>query len=234
MMMFGKRAYLLISLWLVLLGVAGCGSSSSDKTPSGDTLVVRSFPKGQKTYVVPKGLAQGPGGVMYLTSEDYYVGKTPLQVKLDPGEYKVVVQLEDPFDFRNDGEESQVRTLGEVVGQNAAGEDVYGVIPTAKVYAVDKQPGRPVIVTALFWPVDQSLNAFVDTLPQDTLFEVKDTQRVEAAFKEHMVPPEDREFLLLMLRQTGKAIWHAPDAKDHLYIYFATPDQLVVESSQAE
>lgn len=191
-------------------------------TPDPGTLVVRSFPPGAETYVVPKKAAEGMMGTAMLTSDEHFVGYTPVETELGPGEYCVTVKHE-PARFRPDGEDDIIFQL-----TNVEDQENLGVIPIAKVYTITKSADHQAIVTALLWPEEQSLAEFVETLPDDELFTISE-EDFEAMLQTHKVPKEDWEHLLTMLRRTGKAAWHGEDLSDYLFIYFGEPRQLSVK-----
>ncbi len=191
-------------------------------TPDPDTLVVRSFPPGAETYVVPKKVAEGMLSTVALTSDEYFVGYTPVETELEPGEYRVTIKHE-PAHFRRDGEDDIIFQL-----VNVEDQENLGVTPIAKVYAITKSADHQAIVTALLWPEGQSLAEFVETLPDDELFTISE-EDFEAMLQTHKVPKEDWEHLLTMLRRTGKAAWHGEDPSDYLFIYFGEPRQLSVK-----
>jgi WD40 repeat protein len=189
------------------------GSSSSD------TLVIRSFPAGLDAYVVPKSVAESIVGTVKMTAEEYFVGRTPVEIDLEPGEYRVAVKLEESFEFRYDGDVNIIFVLTD------SGE----MAPTAKIYALDKPPDKQAYITALFWPKDMPLEEYVASLPDEELFNISDQQFFETQFQEHAIPPEDWPYLLLMLRRTGKLVWYSPDSSEYLLIYFAEPITVIVE-----
>ena len=71
-------------------GIAVTEQATSDP----GTLVVRSFPPGAETYVVPKKVAEGMLGTVALASDEYFVGYTPVETELDPGEHHVTIKHE--------------------------------------------------------------------------------------------------------------------------------------------
>ena len=180
-----------------------------------ETLVVRSYPSGLKTYVVPKSkLSGGDLDTIYLTAKEYLVGQTPVEVKLEPGEYRVTItNFDAPIDFREDGEVSKIFVL-DLDGNNVASMKLGG-----KTYAVTKRAGRQAFVSALFWPKDQPLGDFVKGLPADEMFPAAE-QSFEPIFQNYQVPTKDRGYLLSMLRRTGKAVWYGTGPSQHLFIYF--------------
>jgi WD40 repeat protein len=176
-------------------------------------LFVLSVPVNQKVFVVPKAVVEGFMGEVKLTSSDYFVGNTPLEVDLQPGDYYVTVQLIEPFDFRQDTETARLDVLMP-----------QGLVPSAKVYTLEKRADHAAIVTALFWPSGQTLAEFVDTLPDQERFDLINEQSFETVFDELGIPPEDWGPLKTMLRRTGKANWFSLDGTGHAYVYFAEPD----------
>ncbi len=160
-----------------------------------------------------------------MTHPDYLVGTTPLEIELEPDDYWVTVsKMDDPIDFRADGETNTiVRAYVSEQGQ------ITGTITAAKSYLITIMPGHQTIVTALFWPKDQTLADFVATLPEETLFPVIDTQFLAETFAVHGIPTEAQPLLQSMLSRTGKLAWYSPDGTQHLYIYFSEPDQVLVD-----
>src|SRR5690606_36078015 len=129
-----------------------------------------------------------------------------------------------PFEFWEDGETN----IMFVLGLDEDDQTVSTLTPAGKSYTVTKDAGLQTIVTALFWPKDQSLEDFVATLPDEHLFEIGDEAFYQGKFQDHQIPPEDWPALLLMLRRTGKLIWYSPDASEHLFIYFVGPGRVIV------
>ncbi len=188
-----------------------------------DVLVIRSYPPGLKTYVVPKSMLTG-GDLdnFYLTSKDYWVGYTPVETKLEPGEYRVTItNFDTPINFREDGEVSKTFSL------ELDGNKVTGMKPAGKTYAVTKRAGHTALLTALFWDKEQSLEEFVKTLPGDETFKISQ-QDFEKILQQHKVPSKDWTSLLSMLRRTGKAVWYDADPAHYLIVYFIEPDQVTV------
>jgi len=192
------HAVQLVVMSIALL-IAGLGLLSHDRssaaqetTPTpvtnGDTLLIRSFPAGLPVFVVPADLANGAMGDIYVTSPNYLRGNTPLEIPVEPGEYRVTItHYDQPADFREDGEVSIMYVLG--IGDD--GQTVSAVTPGGKSYAVTKNAGQPAIVTALFWPKDQSLRDFVASLPQEELFDIGDEQFYVRKFQDNGIPHED-------------------------------------------
>jgi hypothetical protein len=192
--------------------------SDKKKTSIGDTVIVRTFPSGLKTYVVPEKYKEGPFGISNLESEDYFVGHTPLEVELEPGEYWVNIVYKR-MDFREDGEDEKTFSMT---------NDDKNWLPRAKAYKISKRTGHQPIVTALFWHKKQSLKEFVKTLPDKELFKLVDVKFFQDTFKEHRIPSKDWKYLLLMLRRTGKAVWYGDDPTDYVFVYYTEQDRLAV------
>ena len=190
---------------------------------SPDVLVIRSYPLGLKAYVVPKSrLTGGDLDTIYLTSKEYLVGYTPVETKLEPGEYRVTItNFDTPIDFREDGEVSKTFSV------KLDGNKITAMEPAGKTYTVTKRAGRTALLTALFWDKEQSLEDFVKTLPNDEPFKVSQ-QDFEELFQKHGVPQKDWAVLLSMLRRVGKAIWYDTDPAHYLIVYFIEPDQVTV------
>jgi WD40 repeat protein len=183
---------------------------------SNETLVIRSFPVGLKAYVVPKNVAEGMLGTVELTAEEYFVGRTPVELDLEPGEYRVTVELDESINFRQDGEVSVLYVL----------TDVGEMAPIAKIYALDKLPDKQAYITALFWPEEMPLAEFVTSLPKEQLFPLVDEAFFVESFADYGIPSQDSPFLLAMLSQTGKAIWYSSDSSRHVFVYFTAPDSI--------
>jgi WD40 repeat protein len=186
---------------------------------SSETLVIRSFPVGLNAYVVPKDVAEGMLGTVKMTAEEYFVGRTPVELDLEPGEYRVTVELDESFKFRRDGEVNILYVLTD------AGE----MAPIAKIYALDKRPDQQAYITALFWPEEMSLAEFVSSLPEEQLFPVVDEAGFLERFADYGIPSQDWPLLLAMLSQTGKVIWYSPDSSQYVFIYFTSPDTIVFQ-----
>jgi len=237
---FKSRRIVLVSLAVLALLVCGCtsalkmgdgraqGSSSmaepdeertTHSTLDPDTLLVYSFPTNVEVFVTPKEKLTGSGiDVIYLTSKDYLAGRTPLEIELEPGEYRVTVNNpDDPIDFRPDNEASVIQTLTE-----------NGLEWTGKSYAVTKRAEHAAIVSAPFWPAGQSLEEFVASLPDEILFDIPDAAEFERILRDHDVPEGDWESLAAMLQRTGKAVWHGQDRADDVVVYLAELDSLAV------
>lgn len=224
-----------IALSAALMALLTLRSSvaAQDATPppalDGDTLLVRSFPAGLPVYVVPADLANGAMGDIYVTSPDYLRGNTPLEIPLDPGDYRVTITNYDhPFEFWEDGETN----IMFVLGLDEDGQTMSSVTPAGKSYSVTKDAGKQTIVTSLFWPKDQSLEDFVASIPDQPLFEISYEEFFQTKFQDHRIPPEDWPLLLSMLGRTGKLVWYSPDASDHLFIYFTGPDEIIITPDQ--
>ena len=192
-------------------------------TSSPDVLIIHSYPPGLKAYVVPKSrLTGGDLDSIYLTSKDYWVGYTPVETKLEPGEYRVTItNFDTPIDFREDGEVSKTFSL------KLDGNKITAMEPAGKTYAVTKRAGHTALLTAIFWDKGQSLEEFVKTLPGDEPFKVSQ-QDFEKILQQHKVPPKDWTSLLSMFRRTGKAVWYDADPAHYLLVYFVEPDQITV------
>jgi WD40 repeat protein/uncharacterized protein YraI len=210
---------------------ANTPSSSVTPSPGGDdTLLVRSFPPGLEVYVVPADKAVGSFGESYTTHPDYLAGNTPLEIALDPGDYWVTVsKMDDPIDFRADGEDNTVFAID----LDAQGQ-VTGTETVGKSYLITKKVGHQAIVTALFWPKDQALVDFVASLPEENVLSFTDEGGIwenflTEIFQTHNIPPDDQPYLVQMLSKTGKAVWYSPDSSQHLYVYFNEPTQVVVD-----
>jgi hypothetical protein len=180
-----------------------------------DTLLICSYPPGLKAYVMPKSdLPGGPEDTAILTAQEHFVGTTPSEVKLEPGNYMVTIaDLDHPMDFREDGEDNQL-VVEASDGQGGQTSKLAG-----KEYNITKRAGRQALVTALFWPQNQSLEDFVRALPDVVEFPVyKET--FEADFQKYSVPAADWPLLLSVIQRTGKAVWHGADRSQYLYLYF--------------
>lgn len=182
-----------------------------------DSIYVTSFPSGMKTYIVPKDIAEGNFGDITLTSKEYFVGKTPISTKLDPGEYRVNV-VGEPLSFREDGENSKLFMLKN-----------NNMIPFSKIYNIKKKSGEAYLLTALFWMKKQSLSEFIKLLPHKKLFEITDLDFFHRVFREHKIPSNNWQSLLFMLSRTGKAVWHGKNPKHYLYVYYRGPKTLIVD-----
>ncbi|MFL7791850.1 MAG: hypothetical protein AB8I69_06900 [Anaerolineae bacterium] len=185
-------------------------------TPTADTLIVRSFPSGREVYVVPEEAAQRAGPVD-LTAEDYFVGRTPIEVSVEPGTYYVIVEHEPATHLIDDGIDDTIFTMHE-------GEEGNWLL-TGKIYEITKRTGYQAIVTALIWPERQSTEEFIATLPDEELFEVT-LESLEPVLRKHHIPTRDWDLVLSMLRKTGKAIWQGENPADYLIIYFVEPDRM--------
>jgi hypothetical protein len=188
---------------------------------SSDTLLIRSFPIGLNAYVVPKDVAEGMLGTVKMTAEEYFVGQTPVEVDLEPGEYRVTVELDESFKFRQDSEVSILYVLA------GAGE----MAPIAKIYALDKRSDEKAYITALFWPEEMALAEYVTSLPEEQLFPLNDETFFRESFAAYGIPDQDWPFLLAMLSQTGKAVWYSPDSAQRVLLYFTAPGNIVAEPS---
>ena len=180
--------------------------------------------------MVPADEAIGSSGVSSTTHPDYLVGNTPLEIELEPDEYWVtVLKMDDPIDFRADGEDDTVfRVYLDAQGQ------MTGAVTAGKSYLITKTVGRQVMVTALFWPKDQPLTDFVASLPEENVLGFTDEGSVwekllTDILQTHSIPPEDQPYLVQMLNKTGKLVWYSPDSSRHLYVYFNEPTQVVVD-----
>ena len=181
-----------IALSAALMALLTLRSSvaAQDATPppalDGDTLLVRSFPAGLPVYVVPADLANGAMGDIYVTSPDYLRGNTPLEIPLEPGDYRVTITNYDhPFEFWEDGETN----IMFVLGLDEDGQTMSSVTPAGKSYSVTKDAGKQTIVTSLFWPKDQSLEDFVASIPDQPLFEISYEEFFQTKFQDHRIPP---------------------------------------------
>ena len=197
--------------------------ASPTQAASPDTLVVRSYPPGLKVYVVPQSrLTGGDLDTIYLTSKDYFVGYTPVETKLESGEYRVTItNFDTPIDFREDGEVNKIFSL------DLEGDKIAAMKPAGKTYAITKRAGHTALVTALFWAKGQSLEEFAQALPGDEVFKAAEAD-FEKLFQKHGVPQKDWAILLSMLRRAGKAVWYDTDPAHYLIVYFIEPDQVTV------
>ncbi len=160
-------------------------------------------------FVVPKRELMGNGmDVVTVARKEYRVGITPLDVNLAPGEYAVTVKCK-PTDFREDGEAFAIQELK----SDGSGFELVG-----KAYYVTVVTGHKYLVSALFWPKSQSLEAFARTLPKDQLVPRIQMEALQRDFKSHAVPEQDWANLLLMFRTMGKAAWHGKDKSECLFV----------------
>jgi len=178
-----------------------------------DTLLVRSFPSGLSTYLIPQSKLDAIRDPLFeYTSDEYLVGQTPLELTLAPGEYAVSVAAEPPGYYRDDGES------GQIIQVSLEEDDQVAYRISAKVYAIEKQAGHQMLVTALFWPEDQSLVEFVDALPGPDEFEHLTLETLQPILKQYGVPPKEWSLLQTMLGKTGKAVWYGDTPEQTLVI----------------
>ena len=161
-----------------------------------NTLLVVSVPPNLDAFVVPQDAAVGPFGINYYTDEKYRVGRTPLQMKLQPGTYSITVVYKTvPFRWDN-----ETRRIFEVTRE--------GLRDSAKIYEVTQVPGHGYLVTALFWEEGQSLAEFAKFLPHTRQFDFAPPSTYEDVFRKANVPPGDQRLLLEMMSRSGKFVWY--------------------------
>ena len=193
--------------------------AAPEETPLGnaDALLVRSHPSGLNTYVVPE--SKLTGSVFDYTDKEYLAGRTPLELVLPPGKYAVTIESDPPGDFRKTDEDVSVHSVSVVNDTRIDGTK-------ALVYTIEKEAGRQNLVTALFWPEDQSLADFVEGLTGPAEFPPAAPDKADALepIRTHAgVPPEEWPLLLTMLSRTGKAVWYGDETEPKLVMhYFAT------------
>ena len=178
------------------------------------SLYILSVPSGCKVYVASdEQLSSKLGSYqLYLMNERFVVGRTPLRIELEPGQYKVAVlnDKDRPITPRYDGEIADLRVLEEKAGPEKA-----GLWAPTKVYAIDKQVNSANLLVSLFWHEKQSLSDFVNTLPEVGLWDLDiGALGFRETFVKHDIPESDWEYLMTMLRKTGKALWYRANIKD--------------------
>ena len=191
-------------------------SASKETTSRTDTLIVRSHPTGLKTYIIPLKEFSPYG----WDSPKNLAGETPVEITLKPGEYRVFITNYDVPGYSS-REAGGLKFLndGEIDVRCAARNWVCG----GKLYSIIKHhsPGKKAMLTALFYPEDQSLEDFIKTLPHEDLFDLADSRSgYEKIFHRHKIPSKDWDLLLTMLRKTGKTIWYNLDRSDYMYLWF--------------
>ncbi len=206
------------------VAATSAATGTAQATESADPLqelVVRSYPSGLKTYVVPKQELTG-GDLDFLTVKQHFVGLTPLEIPLEGGVYQITIEG-NPGKLRHDGEDSQNFRV------QLSGNKVTDLVPFAKVYSLTKRPGHQALLTALFWTEDQSLADFVKLLPDQDEFPGT-SEAMQPFFQSVAIPPADWPLLVTMIRKTGKAVWYGADPTQYLFLYYVeiAPQYLLV------
>jgi hypothetical protein len=186
-------------------------TSATESADSLEKLVVRSYPSGFKTYVVPQQELTG-GDLDFLTIQHHFVGLTPLEIPLEAGVYQITIEG-NPGKLRHDGEVSQNFQV------KLSDDKITNAIPFAKVYSLTKRPGHRALLTALFWTEDQSLADFVNLLPDQDEFPGS-IETMQPFFQSVAIPPAEWPLLVTMIRKTGKAAWYGADPTQYLFLYY--------------
>jgi len=175
------------------------------------SLYILSVPSGLQVYVAPanKLPSDTTSAGVTLMGKRFFLGRTPLRVELEPGQYKVAVQGDKNVSIipRYDGEMSRMQAL---VAKNTF------MFP-AKLYAIEKKADRAGLVVSLLWPEKVPLWEFVNLIPDDDLFNCSlslDWYGFRETFVKHDIPESDWEHLMSMLCRTGKAVWYNDNIKD--------------------
>ncbi len=194
-------AVLFIFVIVPLFSVADAGETG--------TLWIHSYPAGLEVYITDLSSLNGPLGETKWISEEYLVGKTPVEVPLDEGEYRIAVKNKESINVFSDGESTKLQVW---TGETFLDE--------TKCYHYVKPSGGGNILVALFWPKTMSVNDFLKTLPRKDFVVIADEQRssFEEIFTKHNVPQSDWESLISMFQKTGKLAWHGKTESEYLYI----------------
>jgi hypothetical protein len=199
-------------------------SNSSER----DVTII-SVPSGLRVHVISESKLTGENvDVVQLTSQETYVGVTPLTISLDPGEYSVAITGEEvPGDFRNDGESQVIEVLRDG-----------GFVRNGKVYTLEKRANQRAFVTALFWSKQETLINFMERMPKDKKFKIRGIEKMITDFKEYNIPENHHELLLQMLERTGKAIWLEEERDRRFLVYFTeyseegVPTRLLIDPAE--
>jgi hypothetical protein len=182
--------------------------------PAG-SITVLSFPTAQDVYIVPKGHVN-PGDSSRFTRQEYFAGRTPLQVARPAVNYYVVVKQSPGDSYETDGEINRLYLFPDK-------NDLSKMFTDAKVYSIVHDDNKRSFVSSLIWPGSMSPADFMKTLPSEELLVIpdEDLARIKAVFKKNGVSEPDWEGLFTLLRKTGRTAWHGENYKNLSAYYSA-------------
>jgi hypothetical protein len=168
----------------------------------GGSITVLTFPTDQDVYIAPTGHVN-PGDTSRLMRQEYFAGRTPLQVTRPAVNYYVVVKQSPADSYLPDGEWHRLYVLPDKA-------DLTKMLTDAKVYSVIHDDAKRSLVSSLVWPASMTAVDFMKAMPSEALLTVpdQDVARIRAVFQKNGVPEQDWERLFTLLRTTGRTVWH--------------------------
>jgi len=168
--------------------------------PTGNpgTLWVSSIPLGGKVYVAPQGSLEAGYPGPPIPDESYFIGTTPLEIEMAPGEYDVAVKIETAEDreFAADGAAVTLTVR----------DGAENIIERGRIYEIVKEPDEQETVIALFQVADEPYSALLDTMPAgEWLFDFKDEVLTRELTKQG-VPEAEIPTVLEILHRGGKIV----------------------------
>lgn len=179
------------------------------------SITVLSFPTAQNVYIVPSAQVYNPqSDPTQFTREEYLAGRTPVQVVRPAGHYYVVVKQSPGGSYRADGEDNHVYVF----------PDGGQVQTDAKIYSINHSSDQRSFVSSLIWPESMSGPDFMKTLPSKALFTIPegDLTRIKTLFEKNSIDAQQGEWLLALLRTTGKAVWHGENRLTNVYACYGS------------
>lgn len=181
---------------------ASKGNKSLLSSAPAGSITVLSFPPGQGVYIVPKGHVN-PGDTSRFTRQEYFAGRTPLQVKRPAVNYYVVVKQSPADSYMPDGEWYRLYVFPDKT-------DLTKMFTDAKVYSIIHDETKTSFVSSLVWPASMTAADYMKSLPPEALFTLPDADvaRIKSVFQKNAVPEQEWDRLFTLLRTTGRTIWH--------------------------